>query len=64
MGTNTEKIAEILDSIFLQMQEIEMLYLEERKKTEIFVIPESQVSDVDVDNEYTKMIKAEKVYHA
>ena len=64
MGTNSEKITDVLEDIFMLMEKIEINYLDDIKESEYSIVKDSFVSNVDITGEYGKYKKAQQVLKA
>lgn len=62
LGTNSQKMTEILEGIYTLMESIDLDYLEYLKTNEFTVLKKSFVSNVDLEWEYNKYLKALKVW--
>jgi hypothetical protein len=60
MGTNYEKIKEILQEMVALVESIEMAYFAEANKTSENIFPESVVSTIDAEKEVTVLEKVKK----
>ncbi|NCQ81296.1 hypothetical protein GW750_00505 [bacterium] len=62
MGSNTDKITQTLEQIFLFMEKLEIDYAATMKSQEEPIMQNSLVSDVDVSTEVSKYTKAQRVH--